>query len=78
MCGPKLPRISRAPLLTAAQVAEILNVNLRSVRRLIKAGKLPIVRIGRAVRIRPETLAALIEQSDPRSQNMSDDAGITM
>jgi excisionase family DNA binding protein len=49
-----------ARLLTAAETAEILNVSLRSVRRLIKENKLPIVRVGHSVRVRPEALAALI------------------
>jgi excisionase family DNA binding protein len=61
MSGPKLPRRSRRSLLTAAEVAEILNVSTRSVRRLIKDGKLPIVRVGRAVRILPEALETLID-----------------
>jgi excisionase family DNA binding protein len=59
--GRELPSISRARLLTAAEVAETLRISLRSVRRLIKDGKLPIVRVGRLVRIRPEALAALID-----------------
>jgi len=57
----ELPRSPRAPLLTAAEVGEILHISLRSVRRLVKDGKLPIVRVGRLVRIRPEALAALID-----------------
>jgi excisionase family DNA binding protein len=59
--GRELPHSPRAPLLTAAEVAEILKVSLRSVRRLIADKELPIVRIGRAVRIRPEALEAMIE-----------------
>ena len=58
---PQNPRTSRAPLLTAAEVAEQLNVSLRSVRRMIADGRLPFVRIGRSVRIRPEALEAMIE-----------------
>jgi excisionase family DNA binding protein len=61
MSDPNPPHTSRRPLLTAAEVAEILNVSLRSVRRLIKDGKLPIVHVGRSVRIRPEALQALID-----------------
>jgi excisionase family DNA binding protein len=60
MSDPNPPRISRRSLLTAAEVAEILNVSLRSVRRLIKDRKLPIVHVGRSVRIRPEVLDKLI------------------
>jgi excisionase family DNA binding protein len=62
MSGPTPPRTARAPLLTAAEVAEILHISLRSVRRLVAEGKLPIVRIGRAVRVRPEALEAMIER----------------
>jgi excisionase family DNA binding protein len=39
----------------------MLSVSLRTVRRLIKDGKLPIVHVGRSVRIRPEALEALID-----------------
>jgi excisionase family DNA binding protein len=60
MPDDKLARAAPAHLLTAAEVAEILNISLRSVRRMIKNGTLPIVRIGRLVRIQPEALAALI------------------
>jgi|HubBroStandDraft_4_1064222.scaffolds.fasta_scaffold4346718_1 excisionase family DNA binding protein len=60
MPDDKLARAAPAHLLTAAEVADRLNISLRTVRRLIKNGMLPIVRIGRLVRIRPEALAALI------------------
>ncbi len=43
-----------APLLTPAEVTRLLNVSLRTVRRLIASGDLPVVRIGRSIRIRPE------------------------
>ena len=61
MSSPKLPRTLPAALLTAAEVAEILNISLRSVRRLIADERLSVVRLGRAVRIRPKTLQSLIE-----------------
>jgi excisionase family DNA binding protein len=61
MPGPKEPRPSSpAPLLTPLEVAAILNVSLRSVRRMIADGRLPATRIGRLVRIRPEALATII------------------
>lgn len=59
--GRETPRSLRASLLTAAETAGILHVSLRSVRRLIADGKLPIVRVGRLVRVRPGALAALID-----------------
>ena len=61
MASPDAPRTLRRSLLTAAEVARILNISLRSVRRLIKDGKLPIVHVGRSVRIRPEALEAFID-----------------
>jgi excisionase family DNA binding protein len=52
----------RAPLLKASEVAAILKVSLRSVRRMLADGRLPYVRIGRSVRVRPEALEAMIEE----------------
>lgn len=49
------------PLLTAESVATILNISLRQTRRLIADGALPVVRIGRAVRVRPDDLRKLIQ-----------------
>ena len=61
MASPDPPRTLRRSLLTAAEVAKMLSVSLRSVRRLIKDKKLPIVNVGRSVRIRPEALEAFLE-----------------
>ena len=55
-------RPTRAPLLTAAEVAEILHISLRSVRRMMADGRLPVVRLGYSVRVRPEALEAIIEE----------------
>ena len=48
-------------LMTAAEAADILNVSIRSVRRLIDDGKIGAIRIGRAVRIHPSVIASRIE-----------------
>jgi excisionase family DNA binding protein len=48
------------PLLTAPQVAELLNISPRTVRRLIARGELAVVRIGRSVRIRAAALELLM------------------
>ncbi len=49
-----------ASLMTAAEVAHFLKVSIRSVRRHIRSGELPVLRIGRAVRISPEALAQFL------------------
>ena len=59
--GRETPRSPRAPLLTAAEVAEILHLSLRSVRRMMADGRLPFVRLGHSVRVRPEALEAMTE-----------------
>jgi excisionase family DNA binding protein len=48
-------------LLKVPQVAEYLGVSERTVRRLISSGQLKSVKVGRAVRIVPEDLAAYVE-----------------
>jgi excisionase family DNA binding protein len=53
-------------LLTVADVAKILNLHPRSVRRLIADGRLPVVRLGGAVRIRPEAVEELIASGGQR------------
>ena len=45
-----------AKLLTVAEAAWLLNLSQKTVRRMIKAGNLAIIRIGRSVRINPEVI----------------------
>ena len=47
-------------LLTRAEVARYLRVSDRTVSRLIRAGELPALRIGRAVRIRQSDLLEML------------------
>ena len=56
----------RSPLLTAAEVAALLQVSLRTVRRLIADGSLPVVRIGRSVRVSGEALNAFLSDQATR------------
>jgi excisionase family DNA binding protein len=51
------------PLLTVPEVAALLRLSPRSIRRLIDDGRLPIVRLGRAIRIRPQDVEALVASS---------------
>jgi excisionase family DNA binding protein len=48
-------------LLTVADVASRLRVSTKTVRRLIARGDLRVVRIGRAIRVRPEELKKVYE-----------------
>ena len=43
-------------LITVAEVALFLQVSVRTVRRLIAAGELKVIRVGRVVRISPASL----------------------
>jgi len=51
--------------LTTEEVLEYLQVNLRTVYRLIKAGKLPAVRVGRQWRFRKADLDAWLDSQRP-------------
>ena len=56
-----LPPIPAASVLhDAAAVARRLDVTVRTVRRLIAAGELPVHRIGRAVRVSEDDLARFL------------------
>ena len=53
--------------LTTEEVLEYLQVNLRTVYRLIKAGKIPAVRVGRQWRFRKRDIDAWLESQQPRN-----------
>jgi excisionase family DNA binding protein len=53
--------------LTTDEVLEYLQVNLRTVYRLIKAGKIPAVRVGRQWRFRKRDIDAWLETQRPRA-----------
>jgi len=52
--------------LTTEEVLEYLQVNLRTVYRLIKAGKIPAVRVGRQWRFRKTDIDARLDSQRPR------------
>ena len=54
------------PLYTVAQAADILNVSQKTVRRLIKKGYLPVIRIGGLLRIEPLDIQDLIRDNRSR------------
>ena len=60
MIRPPLTVPESARLMTVAEVAHHLQVSIRTVRRLITAQELTVVRIGKAVRVRPADLLAFV------------------
>ena len=52
--------------LTTEEVLDYLQVNLRTVYRLIKAGKIPAVRVGRQWRFRKRDIDAWLDTQRPR------------
>src|SRR5687767_12670138 len=63
--------------LTTEEVLEYLQVNLRTVYRLIKAGKIPAVRVGRQWRFRKRDIDAWLDSQRPRSGAARSAAGAT-
>jgi excisionase family DNA binding protein len=53
-------------LLKRNEVANILNVSLRTVDELVSTGDIPVVRLGRSVRVRPSSIEYLIEARESR------------
>ena len=54
------------PLMTVKDVSDLLRLHPRSVRRLIADGRLPVVRLRGAVRIRAEDVEDLVARSGQR------------
>jgi excisionase family DNA binding protein len=52
----------RARYLTAAEVADAMRVSSMTVYRLIKAGSLPAVRVGRSYRVAEDDLDRFLAQ----------------
>src|SRR5688572_31302211 len=57
--------------LTTEEVLEYLQVNLRTVYRLIKAGKIPAVRVGRQWRFRKRDIDAWLRSEEHTSELQS-------
>ncbi len=60
--------------LTTEEVLEYLQVNLRTVYRLIKANKIPAVRVGRQWRFRKRDIDAWLDSQRPRPERAAGDA----
>jgi excisionase family DNA binding protein len=63
--------------LTTEEVLEYLQVNLRTVYRLIKAGKIPAVRVGRQWRFRKRDIDAWLDSQRPRGGSRAAAAAAT-
>jgi excisionase family DNA binding protein len=63
---PKMIPGSEEGFLTTEEVLDYLQVNLRTVYRLIKAGKIPAVRVGRQWRFRKRDIDAWLESQRSR------------
>lgn len=50
------------PLLSAAEVAERLNIGTRTVWKMLKAGDIPSIKVGQLRRVRPADLDAYVAQ----------------
>ncbi len=61
--------------LTTDEVLEYLQVNLRTIYRLIKAGKIPAVRVGRQWRFRKRDIDAWLDSQRPHGDRSALDAG---
>lgn len=57
--------IQREPLLTVSEAAERCRLSVRQMWRHIAAERLVVVRLGRAVRIRPSDLERFIDRGSP-------------
>src|SRR5204863_3992943 len=66
-CGAaaRPPIMNEDHFLTTEEVLDYLQVNLRTVYRLIKAGKIPAVRVGRQWRFRKRDIDAWLDSSRP-------------
>ena len=53
-------------LLSRQDAAIALSVSLRSIDSLIASGDLPVVRLGRAVRIKPSAIDYLVDSRESR------------
>lgn len=56
-------------LLTIRQVSEVLAISIPMVYKLIRHGNIPVVRLGSALRIHPDDLAAFIDSHRSRRKS---------
>lgn len=59
----RFPKVSREPLISSNQAAAMLKVHPRTVRRLVRCGKIAAVQVGKLWRFKSSTLEAWIDKS---------------
>ena len=57
---------------TRQQVCERLQISLPTLERLIRRGELPVVKVGRRVLIRRQTLEAFLRQREQRPNDVKE------
>lgn len=60
---PHVTNVSFPALLRAQDVARVLNISRSLAYRLLDTGQIPTVRIGKAVRVKPQDLEEFINRS---------------
>ena len=65
--APNRGMATNTALLNRKDAGTLLAVSLRTIDELIQTGDLPVVRLGRSVRIRPSALDYLIEARETRA-----------
>jgi excisionase family DNA binding protein len=58
--------VSMQALITRIEAAKLLSISVRSLDSKIASGDIPVVRIGRSVRIRPEALERFVDVWESR------------
>ena len=69
MTDPALPDWIPNRLLTVEEVAALVHLSVRHIRRLTADGRLPTIHFGRAVRIRPEAVLRLVDPVTGEDRN---------
>jgi len=63
----KAHMIALEKLLTVVELADLLQLNAKTVERMARAGRLPSVRVGGRVRFRPSDIASWMAAREDRS-----------
>lgn len=58
------PSFHSAKLLTVAEAAWLLNLSEKTIRRMIEAGSLAVIRLGRSIRIDPQVIEKIMRQDE--------------